>query len=129
MAEPRFSGGEDDLPRALKRAREEREREMRQQRDELAPGAAMAPSSEPKLGGMSADSPPYEHMPSALRDAGTVTRLDVPFLHLMRFCIKAVFAAIPALLLLACLLWLGGRALQAFFPELGRMKILIQFGT
>ncbi len=56
-----------------------------------------------------------------------VRRLEVPFVHLMLFFIKAVFAAIPALIILAVLLWLGGAALQTFFPQLVKMQILIRF--
>lgn len=129
MAEPRFAGGDDDLPRALKRAREERERELRQQRDDLGPAPSMAAPAEAALGAMSANPAMFDNVPSALRDAGTVTRLDIPFLHLMRFCIKFVFAAIPAIVLLGSILWLGGKGLQAFFPALGRMRIFIDFGT
>jgi hypothetical protein len=43
----------------------------------------------------------------------------------MMFFIKAVFAAIPALLLLTVLLWLFGQGLQSAFPQLLKMKILI----
>ena len=50
---------------------------------------------------------------------------DVPFGRLMMFFIKAVFAAIPALLLLTVLLWLFGQGLQSTFPQLLKMKILI----
>ncbi|MFN3868852.1 MAG: hypothetical protein ACK4MF_07300, partial [Hyphomicrobiaceae bacterium] len=56
-----------------------------------------------------------------------VTRLDVPFFHLMTFFIKAVFAAIPALLLLGGLLWGAGHLLQTYFPWLVKAQILIHF--
>ena len=55
-----------------------------------------------------------------------VTRLDVPFLHLSAFFLKAVIAAIPALILLLVLLWLAGEALTATFPDLIKMQILIR---
>lgn len=130
MAEPRFAtGGDDDLPLTLRRAREERDRELRQREEQSAPHTPTpAAARGPEIGAppLMAD-PVYDPLP--IRESGTVTRLDIPFLHLVQFCVKAVFAAIPALLVLACLLWLGGRALQTFFPDLGRMKILIQFGT
>ena len=45
----------------------------------------------------------------------------------MMFFIKAVFAAIPALIILSVLLWLGGNVLKAMFPELIHMQILITF--
>ena len=57
--------------------------------------------------------------------AVTVTDFDVPFAKLMMFFIRAVFAAIPALLVLMAFLWLFGQALQTFFPQLLKMKILI----
>jgi hypothetical protein len=39
----------------------------------------------------------------------------------MRFFIKAVFAAIPALIILAGLLWLAGQGLSTYFPQLSKM--------
>ena len=56
----------------------------------------------------------------------TVTRLEIPFLHLTAFSLKAVMAAIPALILLLMLLWLAGEALTASFPNLVKMQILIR---
>ncbi len=58
---------------------------------------------------------------------GTVTRFDVPFVHLMLFFIKAVFAAIPALIILGVLLWFAGDLLRNLFPWLVKMQILIRF--
>ncbi len=46
----------------------------------------------------------------------TVVRFDVPFTHLMGFFIKAVFAAIPALILLGVLLWFAGSLLKTLLP-------------
>ena len=57
----------------------------------------------------------------------TFTRIKVPFFSLMGFFIKAVFAAIPALLILIAMLYGLGLALQAYFPQLIKMKILISF--
>ena len=57
----------------------------------------------------------------------SVRRFDVPFLHLVSFFLKAVLAAIPALILLTAILWVAGSALEAMFPELIKMKILISF--
>lgn len=47
------------------------------------------------------------------------------FSRLVAFFVKAVFAAIPALLIFMALLWLLGHGLQAFFPDLVKLKILI----
>jgi hypothetical protein len=41
------------------------------------------------------------------------------------FFIRAVFAAIPALIVLTAILWVFGHALEIFFPQLLKMKILI----
>ena len=51
--------------------------------------------------------------------------VDVPFGKLMFFFIKAVFAAVPALIVLTAMLWLFGQGLQSLFPQLLKLKILI----
>jgi hypothetical protein len=58
---------------------------------------------------------------------GKITALRIPFFHLMGFFIKAVFAAIPALIILMGLLWTMGQIAQTYFPWLVKMRILIQF--
>lgn len=127
MAEPRFAT-EDDLPRTLRRAREEKERELRERGQDtgLDAGPGRVGPRAPDLSHQIEH--PVDHAPPlALGSSGVVSRLEVPFFHLVGFFLKAVFAAIPAILLLAALLWLGGKALQTFFPGLGRMQIHIQF--
>jgi hypothetical protein len=113
MSEPSLSmTADDDLPRTIRRERDAREREARER--ESRERAAVVPAG-----------------PSAMeRDgfaapAATVTDFDVPFAKLMMFFIKAVFAAVPAVLLLIIMLWLFGHGLQAAFPQLVKMKILI----
>ncbi len=64
---------------------------------------------------------------AAMPYPASVRRFDVPFLHLVTFFLKAVLAAIPALILLGAVLWTLGHALQMFFPELIKLKILIGF--
>jgi len=112
MAEPSLSmtAEEDDLPRTIRRERDAREREARER-------AAVVPTGPTALerGGDYA-------MPAP---AATDTDFDVPFVKLMMFFIKAVFAAVPALLLLTAMLWLFGQGLQATYPQLLKMKILI----
>jgi hypothetical protein len=49
----------------------------------------------------------------------------VPFTKLTFFFIRAVFAAVPALIVLTAMLWLFGQGLQAIFPQLLKLKILI----
>jgi hypothetical protein len=41
--------------------------------------------------------------------------------------LKAVVAAIPALILLTAILWAGGQLLEKFYPDIIKMKILISF--
>lgn len=133
-------GGPDDLPRTFRREREAREREAREreaaeraqaEREQLSMGAPH-PSAPVAMTAGGAD------MDYAVPAAGyavgveaampaAVTRLDVPFFHLMAFFIKAVFAAIPAMLLLGALLWGAGHLLQLYFPWLVKAQILIHF--
>jgi hypothetical protein len=139
-AEPNFAllGDEsaDDLPRTFRREKEARAREAREraaQERAAAPTLSTTPDSfgpapasvapqprtraDPDLAPVIADMP----YPASVR------RFDVPFMHLVTFFLKAVVAAIPALILLTAILWLFGSALQAFFPDLVKMKILISF--
>jgi hypothetical protein len=123
MADPRF-GGDDDLPRTLRRAREERDREIREREvhghpqswagtpDELAPPYDMRGSTSASL-----------EMP---RGPVAVGRLQIPFIHLVWFFLKAVLAAIPALVLLTLLLFAGGQVLKTFFPGLRHFEIIIR---
>jgi hypothetical protein len=101
----------DDLPRTLRR---ERERQS-------ASAAPLTPAYD--AGADHGYSAPLADDPVAAR----VTHLDIGFFRLMAFLLKAVIAAIPALLLLGVVLWFAGQALQAAFPELIQMKILISF--
>jgi hypothetical protein len=113
MLEPTLSlAADDDLPRTIRREREARERQARERE---AAAAMRVPSIEHDGDYGALASPP-----------ATVTAIDVPFLGLMAFFIKAVFAAIPALLVLTVLLWLFGQGLQSFFPQLLKMKIDVQ---
>jgi hypothetical protein len=100
-------GGPYDLPRALLREREKQEREALTQAQ-----AQAVPPGRPCADG------PVQAM---------VTRLQLPFLRLVFFFIKAAFAAIPALTILGVILWTAGHLLQLYFPELVKMQILIQF--
>ena len=68
----------------------------------------------------------YPHVEEAAMPA-RVVRLDVPFLRLVAFFLKAVLAAIPALILLGVILWFGGHLLQTYFPWLIKAQILIHF--
>jgi hypothetical protein len=123
MPEPHFSTLSDDLPRTLRRARDEheaRERAGNGQRFPSSLRAAMTAASE------EATSAP-DNSARTSGDGVTVTRFDVPFGSLVAFFMKAVFAAVPALIVLMVMLWTTGEVLQRYFPWLLKMRILVQF--
>jgi hypothetical protein len=129
-------GGMDDLPRTLRRERELRERTLRDQgrsglgeagswRDEpraAAPGGYDLSRPEP---GNTYDRP--RAVPADELTDVAVRRIKVPFFSLMGFFIKAVFAAVPALLILFAMLYGLGMVLEAYFPWIIKMKILVSF--
>jgi len=149
--------GPDDLPRTLRRERAAREREARERdarEREAREGEARSrhnsggPASssrsrsrEDDFAGdaISAahrdfDAPPeiivgpqHDGLARAAFQSGEVTRLNIPFFHLMAFFLKATVAAIPALILLAAILWGMGEVVQRLFPELLKMQIFIHF--
>jgi hypothetical protein len=107
----------DDLPRTLRREREAREREQRE-REDKARKATLTHD-------FGASDAPRE-MPAYAAAPATVVRFDVPFTHLMGFFLKAVLAAVPALILLGTLLWFAGALLKALYPELIHTEVLIR---
>jgi hypothetical protein len=94
-------GSADDLPRTLRREREARERAARA----VYRAEAWTGDQQPQ--------------------PAVVTAFDVPFIRLMLFCIKLVFASVPALILLTALLWIAGEVLITYFPWLVKVKVLI----
>lgn len=113
--------GSDDLPRTLRREREARERAARE-REAKARAATLTHDF-----GASDAREDRSSRADAVFSGTTVDRFDVSFGHLMMFSIKAVMAAIPALILLGILMWCAGAILKAYFPELIHMQILITF--
>ena len=114
MPEPTFSmTADDDLPRTIRRERDAREREAREReaRERQAPAPVLHREGEIE-------------MPQPA--AATVVDFDVPLAKLAMFFVRAVFAAIPALLILMAVLWVFGHTLQIFFPQLLKMKIDVQ---
>jgi hypothetical protein len=109
----------DDLPRTVRRERDAqraaREDEERKRAAKLTYGFA-AGARRDDYEGAEPDAMP-----------AVVTRFDVPFVRLMFFYIKAVFAAVPALIILGGLLWLAGDVMRTLFPWLVKMQILIRF--
>ena len=117
MPEPTFSmTADDDLPRTIRRERDaQREAREREARERQPAVAAPAPRRESEVALDIPSSPP-----------ATVVDFDVPIAKLAKFFVKAVFAAIPALLVLMALLWVLGQTLQMFFPQLVQMKVDVQ---
>jgi hypothetical protein len=110
-------GGPDDIPRTFRREREARERAASVPVPEV-PSYAQQSHAHPQSydAAFGSDVPP-----------GVVKKIKVPFFSLMLFFIKAVLAAIPALILLSAILWAGGQVLTSYFPWLLKMKIMISF--
>jgi hypothetical protein len=111
----------DDLPRTLRREREARERAAREA-EARKRNATLTHDYDANHRSVAADGP--AHVQGAA--AGIVTGFDVPFFHLMRFFIKAVFAAIPALIILGMLLWFAGAALKSAYPGLVHTEVVIR---
>ena len=55
-----------------------------------------------------------------------VTDVQIPFLRLVVFLMKVALACIPALLIVAVLLWGIAEVIGALFPSLVKLKIMIQ---
>jgi hypothetical protein len=110
-------GGPDDIPRTFRREREARERAA----------ASQTPAPPPDTSNNYASPHAYEAAFGSDVPPGVVRKFKVPFFSLMLFFIKAVLAAIPALILLAAMLWGGGQLLTKYFPWLLKMKIMITF--
>jgi len=126
----------DDLPRTFRRerearAREAREREAREREARERPADARTRERDSGFSG----APAYlgreqSRVPHVYGDdpiSASVTHFDVPFFRLMGFFLKAVFAAVPALIVLGVMLWFAGKGLAVYYPELVRMKIMITF--
>lgn len=113
-------GGDDadDLPRTLRRERDAREREARE-REAHGQSAIGIVQGEPYA---TASQPLYPDDPRP----ADVRRLNVPFFHLMFFLIKAVLAAIPAIILLGLILFGLGKALETYAPEWRVFEIVIK---
>lgn len=122
----------DDLPRSFRREKEARAREAR---DREAKERAAAPSlplgpdvrsaAQPQMYASVDKNPVIAELPMP----AIVRRIDVPFIQLVIFFLKAAVAAIPALILLGVILWVMGAAVHTLLPGLFKMKILIGFGS
>jgi hypothetical protein len=121
---------DDDLPMTVRRARQERASQLG-----AASSPPIGPTPTPAQLGHAASPPlgtePYAHEPGYAAepydDRVTVTRFDVPFFRLMTFFLKAVLAAIPALILLGAILYAAGVILRVYFPWIVQTQIVITF--
>jgi hypothetical protein len=122
---------QEDLPRTFRREKEARAREARERAEQERAAAPTLPMGNPDRRPL----PRPDTYASGELDTGddpqlvpaSVRRFDVPFVDLVTFFLKAVIASIPALFLLGAILWVMGAALEALFPALIKMKILISF--
>ena len=104
--------GSDDLPRTLRREREARERAARE-REAKARAATLTHD----FGASDAREDRSHCSADGASAARPSTRFDVSFGHLMMFSIKAVMAAIPALILLGVLMWCRRCDAQGLLPR------------
>lgn len=127
------SGGNEDLPRTVRQQKEARKRDQAA-REILNPPRSSA--SSPRAASSMANQLAGEYRGSEFAVAqsppgeyprATVSRLQLPFLHMVGFFLKAVVAAIPALILLMLILWGVGQIAKHFLPWLVQMKIDITF--
>ena len=119
----------DDLPRTLRREHEARAREAREREGQTL-GSAAAPNTYAQAPADTSFQAAETYDAAAATAApypAVVKAFDVPFGQLVSFFIKAVLAAIPALLLLMVILWGVGQILETLLPNLLKMKILITF--
>jgi hypothetical protein len=135
FSSPQLSGAQDDdIPQTFRRERDAREKEAREREAkerearERENRARDARAAKAFPGATEPSSRDYS-LPdiSPMQDGVKVVALDIPFFRLMAFFIKAVFAAIPALLILIGILWTIGQIAQTYMPWLVKMRILIQF--
>jgi hypothetical protein len=124
----------EDLPRTLRREKEARAREARDreaQERAAAPSLPMGeedrPRPQPQIYAAADLKPDTLAASQGVLVPASVRKIDVPFSELVLFFLKAVLAAIPALILLMAVLWAFGTLLELAFPWLIKTKILISF--
>jgi hypothetical protein len=119
-------GGPDDLPRTFRRERDaQREQRERESRERAAAEQAFAPTPEPAFGPEPGFDAYAAHAYAVPGEPGVVTALKIPFFRLVFFFIKAVFAAIPALILMGIMLWAAGEVLRAYRPDLIQWQLVV----
>jgi len=118
------SGLADDLPRTLRRERELRERGIDRNSVRTGDSAPFAAMPSPRLDNSAL--PELQRTDDVVIQGNVVTDIQIPFFRLMWLCFKLLFAAIPALVLLGCLMWLAGHLLISYAPWLVKMQVLIR---
>ena len=132
------TGGDEDLPRTVRQQKEARARDQMAREILNTPRAAFGATTGTRAGAASSIShldtdyrggefPSHPTSPPGEYPLTTVSRLQIPFLHMVGFFLKAVVAAIPALLLLTLILWAGGQFAKHFMPWLVQAQINITF--
>jgi hypothetical protein len=126
------SGGNEDLPRTVRQQKEARARDQAAREILNPPRSSASPRAASSMGSPLASDYRGSEFPVAQSPPGeypraTVSRLQLPFLHMVGFFLKAVIAAIPALILLMLILWGAGQIAKHFLPWLVQMKIDITF--
>ena len=109
---------DEDLPRTLRRERDARERSQT--------GYAAAPTQSDRMASNTPFVPEPVLADSHTESGTTVTAINIPFGKLVQFFFKAVFAAIPAILVLGVILWWIGHLLMTYYPWLVKVQILIR---
>jgi hypothetical protein len=122
----------EDLPRTLRREKEARAREAREREAQERAAAPSLPMGEedrprPQIYAAADMKPDAVAGSQGVLVPASVRKIDVPFTDLVLFFLKAVLAAIPALILLTAVLWAFGTILELAFPWLIKTKILISF--
>lgn len=126
-----MQANDDDLPRTVKREKEARARDQLAREILNAPRTGYHTASPQAASTIDPQPMAYPAAPSMFPPGDfpqvAVARFEVPFLKMVTFYLKAVVAAIPALVLLMLILWAIGQVAQTFLPWLVKMRILISF--
>jgi len=127
------SGGEEDLPRTVRQQKEAVRARDQLARDMLG-GPRQAYTRNPAYADSGLANEDFQTMsqtPPGEDPPATVTRLQLPFFHLAGFFLKAVVAAIPALIVAVAILmavfWMTGQVVEHYLPWLVKMRIVVSF--
>ena len=131
--DPYSAGAEEDLPRTVRQQKAERARDqlaqeaLATQRAPYSQGGGRSPPVTSMSRTMDGDYYDSAAAPPGEYPAATVRRLHLPFFHMVGFFIKAVFAAIPAIIIMMLMIFAIGKAAEIYLPWLVKMKIEIKY--